>query len=475
MEIVVIDQGPELFWYINNALTGEDVQMKHLKSKQLAFDHIFNELPDIIVINGDDPELTVLEMISKIRNHAFLRNIQFIVSTGNSSLEFRKSLMIAGAGFILYRNKYGFSLPITFLKNVLDWFMDIKSSDHTTFPNDQLPVQFNADLQTFGRMCAVYEDATCLIECNLDLKNLDSLEIENNIFEEIGLKKPTLTVLEKDPIGRYYQYAHSYRCKINFADPVHHEATWREWINQNNKLTKAKNIKVVYFENHPGYRETLRQTIKADSKYCARGYKNLDNILDVLEYQKPHMVLINRNLIELDQASFLKIKDYFKKHNIFVFTYSEQNSQKEELEEYKKNYPFALHSSGLIELSTLESMVAKIIEKNKDERKQIVFGKHSAYSRLNIHLNAEVSELGLETMTLKTNLKLARFAAISMSSNIFSKMQLGKNQFLRVYDAKATDSKVHKALFIAQNNSEKDLLETALTKIKENGFENWKK
>lgn len=471
MEIVIIDHGPELFWYVSNAMVNEPVHLKHIKTKQAALDHIFKELPEIVIVNGDDTDFDVTELISKIRNHAFLRNIQFIVSTGNSSLDFRRNLMMSGAGYILFRNKNGYTTPVQYFKNILRWFLNARASDANSFQDKGIEVKVEANGVTFGRLNTIYYDGTCLIENNLDLNPGDRFEVDTAIFEELGLKDVNFRVLKKDHVGRYYQYAHSYLCQIEFADPTKHLSSFQLWLDHNYKISKNKNIKVVYFETLPHYREELRQTMKSDTKYCSRGYKNLNDITYVLEYQRPDFILVNRTLMESDIQNFSKIKDYLKKNNCYLVTYCENQISKEDLDKIKSEHPYGLHSNGLVELTTLNTMVEKVIAGKPVEQKNIVLGKHSPYSRINIQLKAEILELGEFSISFRSNLKSDRFLALSLNSFFFNKIQLGKNQLFRVYDIKAGSAPIHRAIFICQNNTERELVKEAIKKIKELGFE----
>lgn len=471
MEIVIIDQGPELFWYVSNAMVNDTVHLKHVKTKTAALEHVFKELPEVVIINGDDEDYNITEFISKIRNHAFLRNIQFIVSTSNSSLEFRRNLMMCGAGYILFRNRNGITTPQPFFRNILRWFLNVRSSDSTSFQDKTTEVNFEASGVTFGRLNCVYEDGTCLIENNLDLNIGSSINVDNSIFDELGLKNTVLKIIKKNHTGRYYQYAQSYLCKIEFQDPTVQLPIFQSWIENNEQIAKNKNIKVVYFESQPEYREDLRKTIKADAAYCARGYKNLKDILYVLDYQKPDFILVNRSFMDNDLQNFSKLKEYHKKNNCYVITYSDQSVTKEALDKIKAEHTYALHSNGLVDLVTLNTMIDKVIAGKPNVQKNIVFGKHSAYSRINIHLKINVTELGESSIVYKADLKSDRFMALSLSAIFFNKIQLGKNQLFRVYDIKSGNEPVHKAIFACQNNSERELIKDAINKIKELGFE----
>lgn len=471
MEIVIIDQGPELFWYVSNAMVNEPVHLKHIKTKQAALEHIFRELPEIVVINGDDEDSNVTELISKIRNHAFLRNIQFVVSTGSSSLDFRRNLMLSGAGYILFRSKNGYTTPTNYFKNILRWFLNVRASDANTFQDKGVEVKVDATGLTFGRLNSIYFDGTCLIESNLDLNPGNQLEIDNAIFEELGFKHAHLKVLKKNHVGRYYQYAHSYLCQIEFTDSSKHLPVFQSWLENNHQITKNKNIKVVYFETSANYREELRQKMKSDAKYCARGYKNLNDISYVLDYQRPNFILVNRTLMESDNQSFSKIKDYLKKQNAYLITYNDKQIPKEDLDKIKAEHPYALHSNGFVDMNTLNTMVEKVIAGKVAEQKSIVLGKHSPYSRINVHLKIEIIELGEFSIAFRSNLKADRFMALSLNSSFFSKIQLSKNQLYRVYDVKSGNDPVHRAIFVCQNTSERELVKDSMAKIKELGFE----
>ncbi len=471
MEIVVIDQGPELFWFVSNAMVNEDVHLKHIKTKQAAIEHVFKDLPDIVIINGDDEDFNITELIAKFRNHAFLRNIQFIVSTGNSSLEFRRNLMLSGAGYILFKSKNGYTIPTLFFRNVLKWFLNIRGSDSNSFQDKGVEIKVEASGLTFGRLNSIFQDGTCLIENNLDLNNGEILEIENSIFDELAFKDIKFKIIKKNHTGRYYQYAHSYLCKIELTDDSIQMPILQSWIENNSQITKNKNIKVVYFENQSEYREEIRKTIKIDAKYCARGYKNLNDINFVLDYQKPDFILVNRSFITSDGQNFLKLKDYLKKHNCFIITYNTEASSKNELDKLKVEYPYALHANGVVELSTLNTMIDKVIAGKPKDIKNIVFGKHSPYSRINFPMKVEVSELGEFGITFKSNLKSDRFLALSLNSLFFNKIQLGKNQLFRVYDIKTGAIPLQRAIFVCQNNKERELVKEAMKKIKELGFD----
>ena len=232
-----------------------------------------------------------------------------------------------------------------------------------------MEIKQEAEALSFGRLGAIYDNGQCLIETNLDLSIGNNVDISSSLFEELGIKKPVLKILNKNHVGRYYQYTHSYLCKVIFEDESQHLSTYQQWIKENIKITKSKSIKVVFFENHPHFRENLRLKIKNDSKYCARGYKNLLDIQDVLDYQLPRFILDNRELVDQDPGSFIKIRDFLKRHQAFVITYNESGKENEEkIEKYKKDFSFALHAPGTLELTTLESMVQKFIDSQPTEQ-----------------------------------------------------------------------------------------------------------
>ena len=108
MRITVIDQGPELYWFVSNALLQDEIPLKHLQGIEAGEKNILQELPEIVILNGDDKSLLPEQFINKMRNHVFARNTLFIVFTADMSAEFKKDLLVAGAGQILYRCR-GFS------------------------------------------------------------------------------------------------------------------------------------------------------------------------------------------------------------------------------------------------------------------------------------------------------------------------------------------------------------------------------
>ena len=130
MGITVIDQGPELYWFVSGALReiqeAGSLHLKHIQSVLVAEEHILQELPSIVIINGDDKSLLPEQLIARIRNHVFARNTLFIVFTADTSVEFKKSLLIAGAGQILYRGR-GFSPSPKFFANLIKWFLTNKN------------------------------------------------------------------------------------------------------------------------------------------------------------------------------------------------------------------------------------------------------------------------------------------------------------------------------------------------------------
>jgi DNA-binding NtrC family response regulator len=105
MDILVIDQGPELFWFVSLAMSRYELQLRHVQNIQSAQQCIQLESPKVVVMSGDDSTLAIEHFIPKIRNDIFAMNTLFIVITANASLDYKKLLLKAGASQILYRNK----------------------------------------------------------------------------------------------------------------------------------------------------------------------------------------------------------------------------------------------------------------------------------------------------------------------------------------------------------------------------------
>ncbi|MDD4973797.1 MAG: hypothetical protein PHY93_05570 [Bacteriovorax sp.] len=479
MGITVIDQGPELYWFVSNALLQDEIPLKHLQSIQAGEKNILLELPEIVIINGDDKSLIPEQFISKMRNHVFARNTLFIVMTADTSIEFKKNLLIAGAGQILYRGR-GYSPSPKFFSALIKWFLNNKNPDAQIFDYKPVPFPSEAEFTSYGRV-GWLSPSHCMIEANIDLIPGQSIEITNSLFDELDIKNVKLECVEKNKVGRYYQYTNSMLCKITSKDQIRDPKKIEAWIQNNLDISKHKPIKVVYFENDPEYRDKIRQMVKADKRYCARGYANLKEFQEVLDYQLPHLVLINRALIQKDKAQFESMRAFVKSNFCYCVTYA--NSELFGVEEFKKNYEFAMHSPTPIDLPLLESMIQKLEEKLpenlKTDDKKFYLNKHSPYSRINLHASCKLTELAINGAGVELPFGISNFCACEISSNSFVVANMGRTQFFRSFINKPSNDSskgtYHRLIFMGQNVKDNDLVKETIELITEYGYERWLK
>jgi hypothetical protein len=474
MSITVIDQGPELFWFVSNALVQEEISLKHIQSVPVGETTILHELPKIVIINGDDKTLHPVDFINRMRNHVFARNTLFIVVTSDISIEFKKALLVAGAGQILYRGK-GFSPSPKFFVALIKWFLNNKEPDPQTF--DYKPVAFPAEAEftAYGRIGWI--NAThCMIECNINLNPGQMIEIKNSLFDELAMKDVKLECIEKNKVGRYYQYANSILCKIHSKNIAKDSRKLANWIINNHEISKHKPIKVVYFESDATYRDEIKRMIKSDRRYCARGYGTMEDFEEILNYQLPHLILINREMIQKEKAKFELLRNFIKTHFCYCVTYSE--SEVFSVEEFRKNYEFAMHAPTHINLPLLESMIAKLEEKlpeaDKTDDKKIYFNKHSNYSRMSLHSHAKLTELALNGAGIILPFTISNFCACEVTSNAFAAGEMNRGQFFRSFTNKQTaNGFYHRLVFMGQNVKDNEQVRAAITTIEQLGFERW--
>lgn len=476
MSITVIDQGPELYWFVSNALLQEDIPLKHIQSIEAGERNILQELPDIVILNGDDKSLLPDKFISKMRNHVFARNTLFIVVTGDTSVEYKKTLLVAGAGQILYRGR-GFSPSPKFFASLVKWFLSFKSPDAQLFDYKPTPFTADADFTCYGRL-GWLSSTHCMIEANVDLTPGQTIEFKNSLFDELDIRNLKLECVEKNKVGRYYQYSNSILCKIitkdQFKDPKKLDA----WITNNAEISKHKPVKLVYFESDPEYRDEIKQMIKSDKRYCARGYSSLKDMQDVLNYQLPHLVLVNRAMIQKDKAKFEAMKAFIKNNFCYCVTYDKSGIFG--VEEFKKNYDYAMHSPALIDLPLLESMIAKLEEKLPDhlktDDKKIYLNKHSPYSRISLHAPAKMMEIAINGAGIVLPFAISNFCACEISCNSFSVANLSRSQFFRSFTSKSNSAGIyHRMLYMGQNVKDNELVKDVIEKITELGYEKWLK
>ncbi len=474
MGITVIDQGPELYWFVSNALLQEEIPLKHIQSTSAGEKSILQDLPEIVIINGDDKSLQPEQFIGRMRNHVFARNTLFIVVTADMSVEFKKSLLIAGAGQIFYRGR-NFNPSPKFFASIVKWFLNTKDPDPQIF--DYKPVAFpsEADFASYGRIGWI-SPTHCMIETNVNLNPGQKIEFRNPLFDELDIKNISLECIEKNKVGRYYQYANSLLCRILSKDQQKDSKKIEAWIKNNQDISKHKPIKVVYFESDPDYRNEIKQMIKSDSRFCARGYGSLEDLQEILNYQLPHLVLVNRALIQKDKTKFEAMKNFIKSNFCYCVTYA--NSEIFKIDDFKKNYDFAMHSPTPINQPLLESMVEKLEDKLPDhlktDKNKVYLNKHSAYSRLSLHSPCKITELALSGIGIELPFSLSNFCACEVASNAFGIAEMNRGQFFRTFNSKTTSRGVyHRLLFMGQNVKDNEQVKAAIEKINEIGFERW--
>ena len=474
MGIFVIDQGPELFWFVNNALLETEIAIKHYQTLEACEEHILKELPQIVVLNACH-NYPVEKFINKMRNHVFARNTIFIVFTSNTSDHFKKNLLISGAAQIFYIGM-GHNPSPKFLGSYIKWCLSSKAPNANIF--DYKPVSFDAEaeLRLFGRMGWV-SSSHCMIETNLELNPGQSIEFTNLLFGELKIKDVKLQCIERNKVGRYYQYSNSVLCKIIFNDPGYSRVLGA-WIQANQDISINKSIKLVYFEDDYSDRANIKQMIKMDKRYCARGYNSIQDITEVLEYQIPHLVLINRALIRGNKKLFEKIKPFMKNHFCHCVTYDTGNDNDMDIAEFKKNYDFALHSPTSVDLPLLESMIQKLEAKLPTDlapdKNKIYFDKHSKYSRITLHSPAKLTEIATNGGGIILPFVISNFGACEISCQAFNTAMINRNQFFRVFSSQNSSNGVyHFLIFMGQSVKDNLLVKEAVEKIETVGFEKW--
>jgi len=469
MSLFVVDQSPELFWYVSNSLISLELPLKHIPDLTTSESHIFNELPKIVIINADSTPNDLEKYIAKMRNHIFARNILFIIFTSDSSMNFRRKLVIAGASQVFYRNKTQFPDSKLFLQTI-KWILNYKVNEFEMDQEKKFPFQSVGELTTWGRIGTLSSNLISF-ESNLDLSVGQKIKTEAEIFTELNFKNCELEILKKDHFGRYYQYAHSYAAKIHSKNSEDDLKTLKSWLENNGSISKSKFVKIVYFEPSPEYRNTITQMIKLDKSFGARGYADLENFEEALNFQLPQLILINRKLIQQSKNKFDYIKRFLKNNLCYLITYeivSELN-----LKDFQTQYPFAMHSQTPLEISLLESMIEKLEKKLPDletpDNPIIVFGKHSPYSRISFHLDIQIEEIGANSLYLRSKLKLSPYCAVEINSPVFQTHRLTRPQIYRCSKlSKASENnmgQLHKFIHIGKSQKEADLIETALNEI----------
>jgi hypothetical protein len=476
MSIAVIDQGAELFWFVSNALLQDELALKHLNSIQTGESFILQELPKIVVINGDDSSINAGQFIGKIRNHVFARNTLFIVFTADNSPELKKELTIAGAGQILYRGR-GQNPSPKFFRNLVKWFLNLKAPDPQLFEYKPVTFEAEGEFSTFGRIGWI-SSVHCFIEVNLDLEPGQTIELRTSLFDELDIKDAKFTVEEKNKVGRYYQYTNGYLGKIETKHTDRDRKKLLAWIESNQDISKHKPVKILYYEQSSNDREKIKGMIKAEKHYCARGFANLDNFIDQLEYQLPHLILIDRKLLLDNKTKFEPLKKFMQSHFCYCVTYDNEGST--DIEEFKKDYDYVMHVPNEVDVGLLDSMVqkleAKLLTTQKvDNSQKVFFNKYSPYSRMSLHTHCKVTELAISGIGVVLPFVMSSYCAFEITSQGFTHLSLNRMQYFRSFVSKKMTSGIyHQCVFLGQTISDNELIKITVEEIKSSSFEEWK-
>lgn len=477
MSIVVVDQGAELFWFVSNALLQDEIPLKHVKTIPMSEELILKELPKLVVLNGDDKSLGPAAFIAKMRNHVFARKTMFIVITADTTAEYKKSLIIAGASQILYRGNQQNPSP-KFFRSMIKWFLDVKNPDQNLIDFKATDFPEQAEFTTFGRMGWI-TSKKCMIEVNVDLSPGQTIEFNSPLFEELNIKGAKITVNEKNKVGRYYQYANSLECTINFADQFKDPRKLEAWIANNLDISKPKVVKLLYFEPDGDEREKIKRMVKAEKRYCARGFSHIDDFLEDLNYQLPQLILVNRKLIQENKAKFETLKSFLKKHVCYCVTYDPENLTN--VEDFKKAFDYALHSPMPIDNNLLDSMVMKLEAKMQPAESEVVtmpkvfFNKHSAYSKISVCSPAQIKQIALSGAIVELPFALSPYCAFELASSAFSYINLHRVQYARNFIGKKSPGAYsHQCIFIGQTFADNEIIKGVIEQINQLGYEKWR-
>jgi hypothetical protein len=479
MGIIVIDQSPDLFWYVSGALREDETLLKHLPSISVAEQIVLQEMPEIIVLSADDGAEIVTKFISKMRNHVFARNIIFIVFISNTDPVEKRNFLIAGAGFVLFRS-IGQNPPPKFFRGLIKWFQSLKAPEQQLFEYKPAPVKAEAELTSYGRIGWV-STTHIMLETNIALEPGEIIDINCPLFEELGIKSPRVQCIERNKVGRYYQYSNSLLCKWGSKNTDKDQKTLETWIKQNQPVSKNKSVKIVFFEPDFQYRNTVKEMVKADARFCARGYNTLDDFSDVLNYQQPQLVLVNRSLIQKDKNKFEPLRKYVASNFCYCITYATDHTL--EAEKLKTQYEFAMHSKEPISAELLDAMITKLQAKMPnsspvDEDKKIYFSKNSVNSRITFTTPCLLTELTDTACGVLIPFTFSNFCGVEIISHPFVVAKIPRIQFFRIFFSKTSASDrtqgiYHRAMLVGTSFKDTDAIIESMNSITKVGYDRW--
>lgn len=459
---------PELYWYVSNALSSLNLPLTHYTNSSHAEKVVYNELPDIVILNGDDGQLNTAQFIGKMRNHVFARNVHCIVFTSDTSFEYKKALIIQGASFVFYKHHATQTDPKDF-KRCVEWLLNYKTTDQHPFDTKALKTHFTGELTSWGRIGFINE-LHLLIESNIELNPGESIAITSPLLNDLAIKDARFVCIEKNNIGRYYQYNHSLLGRIESRHTEQDRKKIKAWIADNTEISRGKPVKIIYFESDANYRDQITTMLKMDKKYCARGFKNIKNFAKILEHQLPHLILINRKLINQNKTEFDAIKKFVKTNFCFCITYDLDNTI--DILEYKKNYPQFMHVDRPLDEKILESMILKLSEKmpkTMEDNDKLIFNKHSPYSRIAFHSEILINEVCEDYIGLRIPYLLNPYCSMEISSNLFVKLKLNHLGIFRAIECKkgnkTNEGILHRSIFIGMSPKDNEIIRESLKEL----------
>ena len=476
MSITVVDQSPELFWFIRGLFQNDEVPIRHTKTTAVAKLNILQEFPKIVIINADDNAINCERFIKEMTDCPFFGDTKFIVVTGDSKNESTEKLLIAGASQVLFRTKED-PLSPEYSEQIIRWFLNSADPSAKIFKPKMVPFTVEAELTSNGRMNWI-SPSHCLIESDVDLNLGHTISVKNLLFKELEIKNVKLQCIEKNKIGRHYNYSFSYLCIIKSKELLKVQNVIKQWIEHNYNLSKYKSIKILFFENDFSLQEDLQKIITEGEHYVARGYKDLENFKEVLDNEIPHLVFIKRELIQKDRDKFESIRTFLRNNFCYCVTYSDNNMT--DIEEFKKNYEFALHIPRIVDSQFLKSMVLMLENKLpthliKDNDKFYI-NKKSIYSKFSLHDTCKIQEIDVTGASVELPFQINNFGICEISAHDFFMADMNRHQYFRIFNYKTVnDIRRYRIIFLGQTLKARKALRENLIALEKVGHERWLK
>ena len=476
MSITVVDQSPALFWFVRGLFQNDEIMIRHTKTTAVAKINILQEFPKIVIINADDKAINCENFIKEMKDCPFFGDTKFIVVTGESKGESTKSLLLAGASQVLYRTKTD-ALSAEYSEQIIKWFLSSANPSAKIFEPKMVPFTAEAELISHGRINWI-SSTHCLIESDIDMNLGHTINVKNLLFKELEIKNVKLQCIEKNKIGRYYNYSFSYLCKISSEEFVKDEKNLKNWIEQNSNFSKFRPIKILFFENDFNLQEDLQKIISDGEHYVARGYKDLENFKEDLSNELPHLVFIKRELIQKNCDKFESIRVFLRNNFCYCVTYSDNEIN--EIEQFKKDYEFALHLPKMVDSQFLKSMVLMLENKlpshlNKNDDRFYI-NKKSIYSNFTLFEPCKIQELDIMGASVELPFQINNFGMCEISAHGFSMADMNRNQYFRVFNFKTiNETKRYRIIFLGQTLKSRNALAENLLALEKVGHERWLK